>query len=106
MLNEVRLAGRVTRCPEERVLPSGDKVVTFRVSVPRAGPTPRPGSDWVDCAVWRGGLRRTVARWTVDDEVEVVGALRRRVYRSGGGVVPLVEVEVSEVRRIRAAGRA
>lgn len=99
MTNEVRLAGTVTRLPEERVLPSGDKVVAFRISVPRPAGSSRPGSDWVDCAAWTSRLRRSVARWVVGDEVEVSGALRRRVFRSGAGVVPLVEIELREGRR-------
>lgn len=99
MTNEVRLVGRVSRRPAERVLPSGDKVVSFRLSVPRPEGSARPGSDWVDCAVWSARLRRTVARWVVGEQVEVSGALRRRVFRSGAGVVPLVEIEVAEGRR-------
>lgn len=99
MTNEVRLAGKVTRSPEERVLPSGDKVVTFRLAVPRPSGTRSPGSDWVDCAVWTARLRRTALRWRVGDEVEVSGALRRRVFRAGAGVVPLVEIEVAQARR-------
>ncbi|HSX66211.1 single-stranded DNA-binding protein [Nocardioides sp.] len=99
MTNDVRLAGKVTRLPEERVLPSGDKMVAFRLSVPRPPGSSRPGSDWVDCAVWTSKLRRQVSRWAVGDEVEVRGALRRRVFRSAAGVVPLVEIEVREGRR-------
>ena len=99
MTNEVRLAGRVSRLPEERVMPSGDKVISFRLSVPRPAGSARPGFDWVDCAVWSGRLRRSVARWVIGDEVEVSGALRRRVFRSGAGVVPVVEIEVTEGRR-------
>ena len=39
-VNEVRLVGRVSQTPEERVLPSGDVLWTFRVVVPRAtGPS-------------------------------------------------------------------
>jgi single-strand DNA-binding protein len=99
MINEVKLAGRVSRGPVVRELPSGDKVLRFRLSVPRAPDVPRQGSDWVDCAVWRPRLRRSVARWAEGDEVEVTGALRRRVYRSGAGVVPLVEIEVVTAQR-------
>ncbi len=99
MINEVRLRGRVTLAPEARVLPSGDTVVSFRVSVPRPDGAARPGADWVDCAVWTARLRQRVGRWQVGDEVSVEGALRRRVFRSGGGVVPLVEVEVRAVQR-------
>lgn len=99
MTNEVKLAGRVSRGPVERELPSGDRVLSFRLSVPRPPGAQRPGSDWVDCAVWRPRLRRSVARWAEGDEVEVTGALRRRVFRSGGGVVPLVEIEVATAQR-------
>ena len=35
----VTLRGRVTGLPEERTLPSGDVLVSFRISVPRR-PTP------------------------------------------------------------------
>ena len=34
--NAVRLVGRVSGVPEERELPSGDRVVTFRLVVERA----------------------------------------------------------------------
>lgn len=80
-------------------MPSGDPLVTFRLSVPRGDE--KAGADWVDCAVWSSRLRRTVGRWASDDEVEVRGQLRRRVYRSPAGPVPLVEVEVSEARRVQ-----
>lgn len=103
MTNDVRLQGRVTRGPEERTMPSGDPLVTFRLSVPRG--SDQSGADWVDCAVWSSRLRRTVGRWAADDEVEVRGQLRRRVYRSPAGPVPLVEVEVSEARRVQKAAR-
>jgi single-strand DNA-binding protein len=34
-VNEVRLVGRVSQQPQERVLPSGDSLWSFRVVVPR-----------------------------------------------------------------------
>lgn len=100
MTNEISMVGVVTRAPADRVLPSGDTVTTFRVSVPRPSGSARPGADWVDCAVWTARLRRSVGRWSVGDAVAVSGALRRRVYRAGGGVVPLVEIEVASARRV------
>lgn len=108
MTNEVKLAGTISRGPEERVMPSGDALVSFRLLVAREAERSgrRPGSDWVDCAVWSGRLRRSVVRWQVGDEVEVSGALRRRVYRSGGGPVALVEIEVASARRLRGGGHA
>ncbi|NYD42007.1 single-stranded DNA-binding protein [Nocardioides panaciterrulae] len=104
--NEVRLAGRVSRAPEERVLPSGDVVWTFRLVVPRAGGRggSRQSVDVLDCAVWAGRVRRSVATWCEGDQVEVSGALRRRFFRAGGATASRCEVEVSGGRLVRRAG--
>jgi single-strand DNA-binding protein len=103
--NEVRLVGRVSQAPEERVLPSGDAVWTFRVVVPR--PTDRHRSrqtvDALECAAWSARARRSVASWAADDVVEVVGTLRRRFFRAGGAAASRVEVEVTSGRIIRRA---
>src|SRR3954470_7540492 len=60
--NEVRLVGRVAQQPEERVLPSGDAVWTFRVVVPREPDPNRPRQpvDALECAAWTGRARRGV----------------------------------------------
>lgn len=107
-VNEVRLVGRVSRPPEERVLPSGDVVWTFRVVVPRP-PLPAPAGarasvDALECAAWTGRVRRSVAGWAPGDVVEVTGALRRRFYRSGAATLSRTEVEVTGGRLIRRAG--
>lgn len=103
--NEVRLEGRVTTAPEEREMPSGDVITTFRISVPR-GRTPmnRPapkGVDWVDCVAAGARCRRSVAGWAVGDEVEVSGVLRRRFFRvaEGSGAPTRLEVEVLKAKR-------
>jgi single-strand DNA-binding protein len=103
-VNSVVLVGRVSSAPEDRVLPSGDKITTFRVVV-RRQPTPmtkgsKQVSDWVDCTVWGGRARRAVRHWQVDDVVEVEGALRRRYARGGGAAAGRVEVEVLTCRRL------
>ena len=105
--NEVRLVGRLSQAPEERVLPSGDAVWTFRVVVPRpAGGRTRQRVDALDCAVWGGRVRASVPTWTADDVVEVTGQLRRRFFSTGGPPVSRVEVEVTSGRLVRRAGRA
>jgi single-strand DNA-binding protein len=108
--NQVRLRGRVSTPPQRRVLPSGTEIVTLRLSVARE-PSPmatgsRQTTDWFDCSVWGGRLRRTVAGWREGDLVQVEGALRRRFYRAGGGTATRVEVEVLRGRVTARAGRA
>ena len=104
--NEVRLVGRVSQAPELRTMPSGDPLWTFRVVVPRkaaAARAPAGGAqvDALECAVWSGRCRRTVASWRAGDVVEVTGAVRRRFYRGGSGPVSRWEIEVSRARLIR-----
>lgn len=113
ILNEVRLRGRVTGAPVERELPSGTKIVTFRVSVRRARTTMTSGSrqraDWVTCSVWTARLRRSASRWQVGDDVEITGSLRRRFQGGPGGYGTTVEIEVLAARRVgegAAAGTA
>jgi single-strand DNA-binding protein len=107
--NDVVLRGRLTAAPEERQLPSGDVIVTFRISVPRRatpmGRRSKQTTDWVDCVAAGARSRRTVTSWKVGDQVEVHGALRRRFYRAGDGSGTRLEVEALQVRRVPAAGR-
>lgn len=102
----VLLRGRVTAPPEERELPSGDLIVTFRLSL-RRRPTPlgrgsRQTADWVECVAAGARVRRAVTAWRSGDEVEVDGVLRRRFYRTAGGGGSRLEVEALQVRRARA----
>ncbi len=102
-INEVHLQGRLSGRPESRALPSGDEVLTFRLVIARPGP--RPSVDTIDCAIWKAGLRHRVGRWNNGDQIEVIGALRRRFWRPGAAVASRCEVEVSSARRrLRAPG--
>ncbi|WP_323792200.1 single-stranded DNA-binding protein [Nocardioides sp.] len=107
-LNEVRLVGRVAAPAQERAMPSGDVLCTFRVSVTRddneAGRAAgRQRVDSLECATWSGRVRRSARAWQPGDEVEVRGALRRRFFRTAGGTGSRVEVEVTSARRLRRA---
>lgn len=103
-VNEVRLVGRVSQPPVERELPSGDAVWTFRVVVAREDPgRSRQTVDALECAVWAGRVRRSVATWAPGDVVEVTGSVRRRFFRAGGGAASRVEIEVTGGRLIRRA---
>lgn len=102
-VNEVRLVGRVSQQPEERLLPSGDSIWTFRVVVARAAVHGRSRQtvDSIECVVWGGRVRRSVPGWSVGDVVEVRGAVRRRFFRAAGAPASRVEVEVTAGRVIR-----
>ncbi len=109
--NTVMLSGRVSNDPEERVLPSGDRLWTCRIVVPReemetrarsSGRKP-PSVDVVDLAAWSGRARRALRGWRAGDMVSVEGALRRRFYRAGGQTASRVEVEVTAGRVLRRA---
>ena len=106
--NEVRLVGRISVQPEERVLPSGDAMWSFRVVVPRAEGEVRLRQtvDALDCAAWSARSRRSVAGWNVDDVVEVRGAVRRRFFTTAGGAASRFEIEMSRGRVIRRAASA
>lgn len=107
--NSVAIVGRVSAPPEERELPSGDRIVTVRlvVSRPEGGAARtsrrRQSVDVVDCVAWSSRCRRSVASWRTGDLVALEGALRRRFFRTGNGTQSRVEVEVTRGRLIRRA---
>jgi single-strand DNA-binding protein len=103
--NEVRLVGRLAATPEQRTLPSGDRLATWRIVVRRGGipPPGKPSVDTFDCAAWSASLRRRVQRWQAGDRIEVSGALRRRFWRTVSGPASRYEVEAGTARRIERA---
>jgi single-strand DNA-binding protein len=109
--NDVVLVGRLAAPADERELPSGDRLVSFRVVVGRPDVRPavegvrRTTVDALECTAWRADVRRSALAWQPGDVVEVTGALRRRFWRAGGGPASRVEVEVARARRVRRAGR-
>jgi len=107
-VNEVLLVGRVSAAAEEKTLPSGDSVWTFRVVVDRPVDRTRPKSsvDTLDCAVWTGRARRSVRTLRGGDVVEVRGAIRRRFFQTAAGAASRVEIEVRGVQVIRRAASA
>ena len=102
-INMVRLLGRLSADPEERTLPSGDVIWTFRVIVTRPDRDARTRVDALDCTAWSARARRSVASWRAADVVEVEGAVRRRFFRTSSGAASRVEVEVSRGRLVRRA---
>lgn len=104
VLNEVRLVGRIPALSEEKVLPSGDTLRTFRVVIRRDPSAPsRQSVDSLECVAWSGRVKRSVASWRPGDIVEVSGSLRRRFFRTAAGTGSRVEVEVTSARVLRRA---
>ncbi len=114
LANDVRLVGRLTAAPVLVELPSGDALVTFRISVPRGAPPQgtrgrrEPGQrvDSVPCAAWSPRLRRSILTWRTGDLVEVSGAVRCRFFQSAGAVRSRVEVEAAAARIMRRSSAA
>lgn len=110
--NDVRLVGRLSGAPTVIELPSGDSLVTFRISVPRrlssgpAGTTAGQRMDSVPCTAWSPRLRRSIVTWRTGDLVEVTGSVRCRFYQAGGATRSRVEVEASAARIMRRSSGA
>jgi single-strand DNA-binding protein len=90
-MNVVVLLGRLSRPAEERVLPSGDRLVQLELTVPR--PNDKAESVPIVCF----DAPATVAGLDVDEEVLVVGRVRRRFFRAGGFTQSRTEVVADQV---------
>src|SRR5450755_4462040 len=103
MTNLVVLRGRLTRPPGERLLPSGDRLTTFDLTVPappgkvarRADSVPL---SWFDAPAW-------VADLGVGVELFVMGRVRRRFFQ-GPGLQSRTEVVVEAAAATRHAARS
>jgi single-strand DNA-binding protein len=93
--NEVRIVGRLSKPAEQRTLPSGDEVVTWRVVVDRPPGDERRTFDAIDCTAFAARVRRSALGWQPGSTVEVSGALRRRFWRGSGGLASTYEVHVA-----------
>ncbi len=103
-VNEIRLVGRLPAESEEKLLPSGDSLRTFRVAISRPSRAgERRQVDSLECVAWDARVKRSVAGWRPGDTVEVSGALRRRFFRTATGTGSRVEVDVTSARIIRRA---
>jgi single-strand DNA-binding protein len=98
--NAVFLRGRLAAPPVARELPSGDEVLTFRLTVDRApnGAESRARVDSIDCATLAARARRCLERAQPGDCLEVNGVLQRRFWRSGGALGSRYEVVVNSAR--------
>jgi single-strand DNA-binding protein len=99
--NEVFLEGRVSNQPQERVLPSGDVVVEFRIVIDRSQNRGKKREvDTLDIAVWSASTRKRALRLSVDDWVSIDGAVRRRFWQAPTGLASRWQVEASQLRKL------
>ena len=96
-LNDLLLRGRVSAIAVEKELPSGDKVVEFRLIVSRQR---RDGVDTLDIGAWSAKSRRTALTLKPDEWIEVSGAIHRRFWRGASGLASRWQVEAAEISRI------
>lgn len=102
--NQVHLSGRLGGPAAVRELPSGDVLVTFRITVDRpAGDRVRV--DSIECTTTKSRVRRSIVGAEAGDLVEIAGSLRRRFWRSPAGPASRYSVEVTSVRVTRAGRR-
>ena len=104
--NRVLLRGRVADVAEQRTLPSGDEIVSFRLIVDRSAAAKRRSRqlvDTFDCSAWTSRLRTKALRLQPGDRVEVSGELRRLFSSRGGAPSSRVFVDLGSLTRLPAA---
>ena len=96
-LNDVLLRGRVSQEAIEKQLPSGDKVVEFRLIVSRDR---QSGVDTLDIAAWSAKSRRSALSLVADEWVEISGSIHRRFWSGPAGLASRWQVEAVEISRM------
>ena len=96
-LNDLMLRGRVSATATTKELPSGDKVVEFRLIVAR---DKREGVDTLDVGAWSSKSRKFALTLKPDEWVEIQGSIHRRFWQSPGGLASRWQVEAAEIVRI------
>jgi single-strand DNA-binding protein len=96
-LNDVMLRGRVSDVAIEKILPSGDKVVEFRLIVSRIELS---GVDTLDIAAWSAKSRRSALSLKPDEWIEISGSIHRRFWKAPTGLASRWQVEAAEISRI------
>ena len=96
-LNDLLLRGRVSAEATTKELPSGDKVVEFRLIVSRLE---RGGVDTLDIAAWSSKMRRSALTLKEGDWIEISGSIHRRFWSGPTGVASRWQVEAAEIARI------
>jgi len=96
-LNDLLLRGKVSAQAIEKELPSGDKVVEFRLIVSRLE---RGGVDTLDIAAWSSKMRRSALTLKEGEWIEISGSIHRRFWSGPTGVASRWQVEAAVIARI------
>ena len=96
-LNDLLLRGRVSAQATSKELPSGDKVVEFRLIITRSE---REGVDTLDIAAWSAKSRKIALTLQGDEWIEVSGSIHRRFWQSATGVASRWQIEADEILRL------
>jgi len=92
-MNVSVLRGALSRPPEVRTLPSGDRLVAYEVTIRPAGAKAKAETvpvAWPDAPT-------SAERFEAGAEVVVVGRVRRRFFRAGGATGSRTEVVAATV---------
>ena len=96
-LNDLLVRGRVSAQATSKELPSGDKVVEFRLIITRSE---REGVDTLDIAAWSAKSRKIALTLQGDEWIEVSGSIHRRFWQSPTGVASRWQIEADEILRL------
>ena len=102
MTNSVEVAGRLGGRVTQRELPSGDIATGFAVIVDRPA-SDQVGSTKVDtmpCQTFRESVAKKVLAMEPGTSVSCTGVLRRRFWKSPGGLASALEIEVRAIKRV------
>jgi len=99
-MNSVEIAGIVSHLPQERELASGNRILSWRIKVPRE----QTGSDSIPCAISFDNVPKSllsrIESLEVGQTVSIEGLLRSRFWQGSAGNASRVEVEVTALKKI------
>lgn len=100
MVNLAVVVGKLMKVPQFRALPSGLQLISFDLRVQR----PEEAADTVPVALF---VPETgVLTWAEGEQLVVVGRVKRRFFRAGGGVQSRSEIVADAVVRVDERGEA
>ncbi len=90
-MNIAAVRGVLSHAPDERVLPSGDRLVAYDITVATAaGPAETVPAVWFEAPASAMDLE-------AGDEVVAVGRVRRRFFQAGGATSSRTELVAEKV---------